>query len=87
MYGKLLITVGIILIVLGIVMNYAPWMVNWIGKLPGDIRIEDENKSIFIPIPSALSYQLSPIFYFGSNKYQFHNSVLQISTSKEQFKI
>ena len=54
MSGKLLITIGLILIVLGIVMNYAPWLVNWFGKLPGDIRIEDENKSLFIPITSSI---------------------------------
>ena len=55
MSGKLLITIGIILVTLGIVMNYAPWLVNWFGKLPGDIRIEDENKSLFIPITSSIA--------------------------------
>ena len=54
MSGKLLITIGLILVALGIVMNYAPWLVNWFGKLPGDIRIEDENKSLFIPITSSI---------------------------------
>ncbi len=54
MSGKLLITVGLILIVLGILMNYAPWLVNWFGKLPGDIRFEDKNKSLFMPITSSI---------------------------------
>jgi len=54
MSGKLLITIGLILVALGIVMNYVPWLVNWFGKLPGDIRIEDENKSLFIPITSSI---------------------------------
>jgi F0F1-type ATP synthase assembly protein I len=54
MSGKLLITIGLILVALGIVMNYAPWLVNWFGKLPGDIRIEDEKKSLFIPITSSI---------------------------------
>ena len=58
MYGKLLITIGIILVALGIVMNYAPWLVNWFGKLPGDIRIEDENKSLFIPITSSIAISI-----------------------------
>ena len=56
MSGKLLITVGIILIVLGIVMNYAPWLVNWFGKLPGDIRIEEENKSLFRVHSETITY-------------------------------
>ena len=58
MSGKLLITIGLILVVLGIVMNYAPWLLNWFGKLPGDIRIEDKNKSLFIPITSSIAISI-----------------------------
>jgi hypothetical protein len=50
--GKLLATIGIILLVVGLIINYAPWLISWFGKLPGDIRIEDENKRVFIPITS-----------------------------------
>ena len=50
--GKLLATIGVILLVIGLIINYAPWLIGWFGKLPGDIRIEDENKSVFIPITS-----------------------------------
>ena len=57
-YGKLLITIGLILVALGLVINYAPWVVNWLGKLPGDIRIQDENKSIFIPITSSIAISI-----------------------------
>jgi F0F1-type ATP synthase assembly protein I len=58
MSGKLLITIVLILVALGIVMNYAPWLVNWFGKLPGDIRIEDEKKSLFIPITSSIAISI-----------------------------
>jgi Protein of unknown function (DUF2905) len=58
MYGKIFITIGIILVMLGLILNYAPWLVNWFGKLPGDIRIEDENKSIFIPITSSIAISI-----------------------------
>ena len=57
-YGELLITIGLIIVALGLVINYAPWLVNWFGKLPGDIRIEDENKSIFIPITSSIAISI-----------------------------
>jgi hypothetical protein len=50
--GKLLATVGGILLVIGLIINYAPWLISWFGKLPGDISIEDEKKSVFIPITS-----------------------------------
>jgi Protein of unknown function (DUF2905) len=52
--GKLLAAIGVILLVIGLIINYAPWLINWFGKLPGDIRIEDENKWVFIPITSML---------------------------------
>ena len=52
--GKLLAVIGVALLVIGLVISYAPWLVNWFGKLPGDIRVEDEKKLIFIPITSML---------------------------------
>jgi hypothetical protein len=52
--GKLLAAIGVILVVIGLIVSYAPWLVNWFGKLPGDIRIENEQRFIFIPITSML---------------------------------
>ena len=48
--GKLLATIGVTLLVIGLIIIYAPWLISWFGKLPGDIRIEDEKKWVFIPI-------------------------------------
>jgi hypothetical protein len=53
-FGKLLAIMGVILLVLGLTMTYAPWLISWFGKLPGDIRIEDEKKLVFIPITSMI---------------------------------
>ena len=53
-FGKLLITIGFIFVMLGLILNYAPTLISWFGKLPGDIRIEDESKRVFIPITSML---------------------------------
>ena len=52
--GKLLATIGVTLLVIGLIITYAPWLISWFGKLPGDIRIEDEKKWVFIPITSML---------------------------------
>ena len=52
--GKLLAFVGMVLLSIGLTMNYAPWLVNWFGRLPGDIRVEEDNKMLFIPITSML---------------------------------
>jgi len=49
-----LITAGFILIAIGAILHFAPWLLSWFGKLPGDIRIETERSKIFIPITSML---------------------------------
>ncbi len=52
--GKLLILAGGLLVVIGLLMSYAPWLLNWFGKLPGDINIRNENSTVFIPITSMI---------------------------------
>ncbi len=52
--GKLLAIIGVVLVVIGLIVSYAPWLVSWFGKLPGDIRIQDEQRFVFIPITSML---------------------------------
>ena len=52
--GKLFILAGAGLLAIGLILHYAPWMLNWFGRLPGDIRIETENGKVFIPITSML---------------------------------
>ncbi len=49
-----IITAGLILIVIGIILYFAPWLLNWFGRLLGDIRIETERSKIFIPITSMV---------------------------------
>ena len=52
--ARWLITAGIILIAAGLVFHFAPWLINWFGKLPGDIRIETGRSKIFIPVVSMI---------------------------------
>ena len=52
--GKLMTGLGVVLVLIGLIVSYAPWLFNWFGKLPGDIRIEDEQRFIFMPITSML---------------------------------
>ncbi|MDZ7735786.1 MAG: DUF2905 domain-containing protein [Gammaproteobacteria bacterium] len=54
MLGKLLIFIGIILLIAGLAVTYAPWLINWFGKLPGDIYIKGEKGTVFIPITSMI---------------------------------
>ncbi|WP_394753182.1 DUF2905 domain-containing protein [Crenothrix sp.] len=52
--GKMIIILGIALVMMGLVISYAPWLVNWFGKLPGDIRIQNAKSFVFIPLVSML---------------------------------
>jgi hypothetical protein len=52
--GRWLIILGLVLAGAGVVLHFAPWLVSWFGKLPGDIRFETERTKVFIPITSML---------------------------------
>jgi hypothetical protein len=50
----MLIIAGAILLATGLVLTWAPGLLGWFGKLPGDIRIERPSGSVFIPITSSI---------------------------------
>ena len=52
--ARWLIIAGPIILVLGLILQFTPWLLNWFGKLPGDIRIESGRSRIFIPITSMI---------------------------------
>ena len=56
--GRWFIIAGVIFLLLGAIVNFAPWLINWFGKLPGDIRIESGRTRIFIPITSMVLLSL-----------------------------
>lgn len=57
-FGKFLIATGSLVLLLGLLVKFAPGLVNWFGKLPGDIHIKNENSTIFIPIASMIVISL-----------------------------
>ena len=52
--GKAFIIIGLIIVVVGLIMQYAPGLFSWFGHLPGDIRREGEHGTLFIPITSMI---------------------------------
>lgn len=57
-FGKIIMSVGVALALLGFIITYAPWLVDWFGRLPGDIRIQNKNSFVFIPLVSMLVVSL-----------------------------
>lgn len=64
MMAKWFMIAGALLLLIGAALQFAPWLVNWFGRLPGDIRFESGNSRVFIPITSmiVLSLVLTIIF-------------------------
>ena len=50
--GNLLILTGLGLVAIGLLVRFG--FFSWFGRLPGDIRLEGERSSVFIPITSMI---------------------------------
>ena len=46
--------VGVLVLLVGAALQFAPWLVNWFGRLPGDLRLGSGNARVFIPITSMI---------------------------------
>ncbi len=51
--GKLLVGLGVALALLGVLLLLAPQL-PWLGRLPGDIRIERPGFSFYFPLGTSL---------------------------------
>jgi hypothetical protein len=53
--GKMLILMGLFVVLLGLIMTFAPNLrIPFLGRLPGDIRIERERFSFYFPIVTCI---------------------------------
>ncbi|HEY9187806.1 MAG TPA: DUF2905 domain-containing protein [Ignavibacteria bacterium] len=52
-FGKILILFGIISILAGILLLFAD-KIPYMGKMPGDIRIEKENFKFYFPLTTSI---------------------------------
>jgi len=56
--GKWIVGIGVIIILVGIIIYFFHDKLNWIGRLPGDIRIEKENFKFYFPIVTMILFSL-----------------------------
>lgn len=52
--GKYVIIAGVLIVLVGILIYFFHDKLNWLGKLPGDIRIERENFRFYFPITTMI---------------------------------
>ena len=65
--ARVLIGVGLVLVALGLVLWLVPGA-TWLGRLPGDLRIERPNLRVYVPLTTSLlvSLVLSALFWLFS---------------------
>ena len=53
-FGKYIIVAGIVIVIIGVIIYFFSDKLNWIGRLPGDIRIEKDNFRFYFTIPTMI---------------------------------
>jgi len=56
--GKWIIAIGVFIVVAGVVVYFFHDKLHWIGRLPGDIRVEKENFRLYFPITTMIIFSL-----------------------------
>ncbi|WP_353717536.1 DUF2905 domain-containing protein [Dyadobacter sp. 676] len=52
--GKYLIIIGLLVVLVGVVVYFLSDKLHWLGRLPGDIRVEKENFRFYFPVTTML---------------------------------
>ena len=52
--SKYIILAGIIIVAIGILLYFFPNAFRWLGRLPGDIRVEKGNTSFYFPVVTMI---------------------------------
>jgi hypothetical protein len=56
--GKYIIVFGIIAVLAGAVVYFFGHKLHWIGRLPGDIRVEKENFRFYFPFTTLILFSI-----------------------------
>ena len=64
--GRALVILGVMLVVVGLLVQVFPWL----GRLPGDVRIERPGFAFYVPVTTSLllSAVVSLAFYLLSRR-------------------
>ena len=56
--GKYIVLIGLAVIIIGGIIYFFHDKLHWIGRLPGDIRVEKENFRFYFPITTMILLSL-----------------------------
>ena len=69
--GKYIIITGVLIVLLGVLIYFFHDKLSWIGRLPGDIRIEKENFKFYFPVTTMIIFSLLLTILFNIFKKLF----------------
>lgn len=67
--GPLIVMAGIVIAALGILVWAGGF--SWLGRLPGDIRVERDNVRVYIPVVSMLLVSVAASLLLSIAEYLF----------------
>lgn len=56
--GKVIMFIGGAIVVIGLIIYFFHDKLHWIGRLPGDIRVERENFRFYFPITTMILFSV-----------------------------
>jgi len=56
--GKYIILFGLLIVVVGAIVYFFGNKLHWIGRLPGDIRVEKESFRFYFPITTMILFSI-----------------------------
>ena len=56
--GKYIILIGVLIVIIGLLVYFFSDRLHWIGRLPGDIRIEKQNFRFYFPITTMIIFSV-----------------------------
>jgi hypothetical protein len=56
--GKYILLIGAVIVLIGILVYFFHDYLRWIGRLPGDIRVERENFRFYFPLATMIIVSL-----------------------------
>lgn len=56
--GKYIMLIGCVIVLAGVVVYFFHDKLHWIGRLPGDIRVEKENVRFYFPITTMILFSV-----------------------------
>ncbi|RNI35647.1 DUF2905 domain-containing protein [Hanamia caeni] len=69
--GKYILVVGLIIVFIGVIIYFFHDYFRWIGRLPGDIRIEKNNFRFYFPLGTMIIISLVLTILFNIFKKFF----------------